>query len=252
MMSVICSICLERVRSPVCSPCGHIHCEDCLSEAIGAPDGSSQANCPTCRAPFYVNPSEKVSRQYRRYIYPSTRRIYLDEHPDEDLHAKLADLESRLVKLINEKSTLHKRLQSAQIADLEAREARHQLTVAERKCKIAEAQLDERAASLRSAKEEMAGERDAHEKCKAECERLRQLLADAGRKRKRSDDETDVGSPAPKRGQPLRRRNTEYLSIPMTRSRSRSARRTTRALKREGSSSYLSVGSQRSLSVKVD
>ncbi|KZT20114.1 hypothetical protein NEOLEDRAFT_1076375 [Neolentinus lepideus HHB14362 ss-1] len=186
MSSVICSICLERVKSPVCCPCGHIHCEGCLNEAIDVSDGSSKANCPTCRAPFYITPTEKVPTKYHRYVYPSTRRIYLDEHSDGDLHAKVADLESRLVKVMGEKTTLLTRLEAAQksvesfrynqeIANLEIKDLRHKRLVWERKCASAEDKYNKNVSLLEKAKEDLASERKAHEQCKAECMKLRQM-----------------------------------------------------------------------------
>jgi hypothetical protein len=53
----LCSICLDTLRSPVRSPCGHIFCKFCIDQHFSimlsdsqSPDTRRKKLCPLCKA----------------------------------------------------------------------------------------------------------------------------------------------------------------------------------------------------------
>ncbi|KAJ7504234.1 hypothetical protein B0H11DRAFT_1981311 [Mycena galericulata] len=81
-----CGICLSRLNEPICVPCGHVYCSDCVSAHVGATsaDGFSAA-CPACREPFYtVRPELScLPKPFHKFALPSLRRVYIDLEPLE-------------------------------------------------------------------------------------------------------------------------------------------------------------------------
>ncbi|EPQ56296.1 hypothetical protein GLOTRDRAFT_92799 [Gloeophyllum trabeum ATCC 11539] len=57
-----------------------------------------------------VYPQSHVPKRYQKYVSPSVRRVYLDEHSDEDLQRKITDVEARLAQVTKEKMELRKQL----------------------------------------------------------------------------------------------------------------------------------------------
>jgi SUMO ligase MMS21 Smc5/6 complex component len=50
-----CIICMEPYESPVITPCYHIYCQECLSQAL-----AHAKQCPTCRAPMGIDNITKL------------------------------------------------------------------------------------------------------------------------------------------------------------------------------------------------
>jgi len=77
-----CSICIDSLKEPVALPCGHVFCSECISRAVNTiiPTCIVQP-CPTCRSLYsiaYVDP-ELIPTSMRSHVFPSIRRLYLDE-----------------------------------------------------------------------------------------------------------------------------------------------------------------------------
>ncbi|KAA1470169.1 hypothetical protein DENSPDRAFT_849377 [Dentipellis sp. KUC8613] len=115
-----CAICLDNLKTPVVTPCGHMQCEACLKAHITASKDPIKAICPTCRTPFpVVSPDlEFVPRKYHMFINPSIRRVYIDLPDDqvEDLKDEVARLESSVASLRRDKALLMDRCESSMAA----------------------------------------------------------------------------------------------------------------------------------------
>ena len=44
-----CSVCLDVVDAPSCTPCGHVFCSECIMGVLGQGANNSQGPCPECR-----------------------------------------------------------------------------------------------------------------------------------------------------------------------------------------------------------
>ncbi|KAJ7252672.1 hypothetical protein C8J57DRAFT_1722859 [Mycena rebaudengoi] len=79
-----CSICVESFKAPVCLPCGHIFCRECIARTVDSVDASSiQHFCPACRAPYNVvapDPS-LVPSHLRPHLLPQIRPVFFDAPP---------------------------------------------------------------------------------------------------------------------------------------------------------------------------
>ncbi|PBK69133.1 hypothetical protein ARMSODRAFT_1019126 [Armillaria solidipes] len=75
----VCSICLPDFIDPVCTPCGHVYCSRCITEAtsIQRNQGSVTAPCPTCRKSFSINDDPR-SQDFREYFGYPLRRLYVN------------------------------------------------------------------------------------------------------------------------------------------------------------------------------
>ncbi|KAF8806899.1 hypothetical protein BYT27DRAFT_7100947 [Phlegmacium glaucopus] len=114
-MTINCSICLNIFKEPVCLPCGHIYCSNCLSDHINAPPTKGMtASCPECRTNFNIFTPELacLPRQYHQFILPSIRRVYLDLSACSTLQRKLEQAEARLKLHKNHEEALAKRCES--------------------------------------------------------------------------------------------------------------------------------------------
>ncbi|KAG5725038.1 hypothetical protein E4T56_gene12397 [Termitomyces sp. T112] len=97
-----CSICLSSFKEPVCIPCGHIYCTQCLADFVNTPDNeSTKASCPTCRAQFHLLTPDLVylPKKYHEYVMPVVRRVYLDLPRYSDLKKELKSSRERIKKL---------------------------------------------------------------------------------------------------------------------------------------------------------
>ncbi|KDQ61476.1 hypothetical protein JAAARDRAFT_76568 [Jaapia argillacea MUCL 33604] len=118
MSEITCSICLEQLKSPVATPCGHVHCNDCLTQVIESGEDGMKSSCPTCRAEFPVVTPDLafIPKKYHVFIQPPIRKIYLDIPAETvDLHEKIARLEARVLSLETDKAKLMDKCE-AQIA----------------------------------------------------------------------------------------------------------------------------------------
>lgn len=115
-----CGICLDDLKSPVSTPCGHLHCEACLFTHLEANADAITGSCPTCRAHFPItNPDLRfVPPKYHVFILPSVRRVFLDVsgQSNRQLQATATRLESRVNALLEDKRLLMERCESAMAA----------------------------------------------------------------------------------------------------------------------------------------
>ncbi|KAE9405353.1 hypothetical protein BT96DRAFT_1015585 [Gymnopus androsaceus JB14] len=104
-----CIICLSNIKDPVCIPCGHLFCSQCLSDYISSSsqDGYN-SQCPTCRSSFPIVSPELtcLPKHFHRYITPSMRRVYLDSNATQALQQKLTASQTQVKKLHLENSRL--------------------------------------------------------------------------------------------------------------------------------------------------
>ncbi|KIJ65526.1 hypothetical protein HYDPIDRAFT_75157, partial [Hydnomerulius pinastri MD-312] len=108
-----CGICLDQLKTPVSIPCGHIHCEKCLREYIGAGADALKSTCPTCRKPFHIASPDFafVPKKYHDFILPSVRKIYMDVSSLASLTEEVEILTSRLQTVARDKTALIERCQ---------------------------------------------------------------------------------------------------------------------------------------------
>ncbi|KAH9940735.1 uncharacterized protein BXZ73DRAFT_98565 [Epithele typhae] len=89
---------VERgLKVPVCTPCGHLCCEGCLTAYIEASDNAMSASCPTCRANFTIAIPDLhfVPKKYHSFMIPSVRRIFIPIDVEEEPSATVVDTEAR-------------------------------------------------------------------------------------------------------------------------------------------------------------
>ncbi|KAF9785073.1 hypothetical protein BJ322DRAFT_980647, partial [Thelephora terrestris] len=83
MSELTCGICLDDLKSPVSTPCGHLHCKKCMYEHVKSSTDAIRSTCPTCRSPFYTVTLDPtfVPAKYQPFIIPTIRKIYLNTDP---------------------------------------------------------------------------------------------------------------------------------------------------------------------------
>ncbi|KAI0831905.1 hypothetical protein BC628DRAFT_1310830 [Trametes gibbosa] len=118
MDALTCGICLESLRVPVSTPCGHLCCEACLTSYIEASPDALNASCPSCRASFSIAIPDLrfVPKKYHSLILPSIRRVFIsqsaqpdpDPAPDShhDLRTQVARLTDKIDALVQDKALL--------------------------------------------------------------------------------------------------------------------------------------------------
>ncbi|TBU45400.1 hypothetical protein BD309DRAFT_860265 [Dichomitus squalens] len=84
MDTLTCGICLDQLRLPVCTPCGHLCCEACLTSYLETSADAMNASCPTCRASFTIAIPDLrfVPKKYHTLIIPSIRRVFIADASD--------------------------------------------------------------------------------------------------------------------------------------------------------------------------
>ncbi|KAI5995575.1 hypothetical protein EDD15DRAFT_2254994 [Pisolithus albus] len=109
-----CGICLEALEKPVCTPCGHIHCEACLRNHIISGDDALKSICPTCRQEFHIAIPDLavVPEKYHDFILPTIRKLYIDVPSVCKLSKKVNALSSQVKVLSKEISRLDDRCDS--------------------------------------------------------------------------------------------------------------------------------------------
>lgn len=76
-----CNICLEELREPVLTPCGHLYCWSCLFRWLALTDHNTGGACPVCQAsvsaddviPVYGRPARKIMPESRRVNFHAQR-----------------------------------------------------------------------------------------------------------------------------------------------------------------------------------
>ncbi|KAJ3786783.1 hypothetical protein GGU10DRAFT_163918 [Lentinula aff. detonsa] len=104
-----CTICLSEMNDPVCIPCGHLYCSQCLSDYIASSSEDGYTTlCPTCRALFSIVSPELtcLPKHVHRYITPSIRRVYLDSSAVQSLQQKLVASQNQVRNLKKESERL--------------------------------------------------------------------------------------------------------------------------------------------------
>ncbi|KAF8972775.1 hypothetical protein BDZ97DRAFT_1782608 [Flammula alnicola] len=94
-----CSICLSTFKDPVCLPCGHLYCKECLSEHVNVPANQEMTStCPDCRATFNITIPDLtyLPKKYHPFISHAVRRVYIDVSPQSSLQKRLKKAEKRL------------------------------------------------------------------------------------------------------------------------------------------------------------
>ncbi|KAH9832644.1 uncharacterized protein C8Q71DRAFT_262521 [Rhodofomes roseus] len=115
-----CGICLDDLKNPVSTPCGHLHCEKCLISHVEANSDAITASCPSCRTAFPIATPDLrfVPAKYHRFIIPSVRRVFVDPPAETTklLKANVARLEERVRCLEQDKSLLMERCEASMAA----------------------------------------------------------------------------------------------------------------------------------------
>ncbi|KAI0630812.1 hypothetical protein C8Q77DRAFT_1135352 [Trametes polyzona] len=125
MDALSCGICLDVLRVPVSTPCGHLCCEACLTSYIEASADALNASCPTCRASFSIAIPDLrfVPKKYHSLILPSIRRVFISPNAQHDaeaavesqreLRAQVARLTDKIDGLVQDKALLMDRCEAA-------------------------------------------------------------------------------------------------------------------------------------------
>ncbi|KAI8969363.1 hypothetical protein BD414DRAFT_428737 [Trametes punicea] len=123
MDALTCGICLDEVKVPVATPCGHLCCEACLTSYIEASADALSASCPSCRAPFSIAIPDLrfVPKKYHTLILPSIRRVFISPNADtssggesqRELRAQVASLTDKIDALVRDKALLMDRCEAA-------------------------------------------------------------------------------------------------------------------------------------------
>ncbi|KAI0794268.1 hypothetical protein C8Q74DRAFT_566325 [Fomes fomentarius] len=117
----MCGICLDQLRVPVCTPCGHLFCEACLTSYIEA-SADLNESCPTCRAPFSIAiPDLRFVPKKYHSLTSGVRRVFISTdadgtrvHPDDaGLRAQIASLIEKVSGLERDKMLLMDRCEAA-------------------------------------------------------------------------------------------------------------------------------------------
>ncbi|KIM90343.1 hypothetical protein PILCRDRAFT_812079 [Piloderma croceum F 1598] len=120
MADVTCTICLEQLKMPVVIPCGHVHCEKCLTAHIQSGKDAIHSQCPTCRTTFnIVTPDWRyVPKKYHEFMIPSVRKVFIEIPSQAGFKNQIALLESRVKSLEKDKELLLTKCESSMAASV--------------------------------------------------------------------------------------------------------------------------------------
>ncbi|KAI6149559.1 hypothetical protein BKA82DRAFT_995166 [Pisolithus tinctorius] len=106
-----CGICLEALKKPVSTPCGHVHCEACLRNYIVSSNDALKSTCPTCRREFHIATPDLavVPEKYHGFILPTIRKLYIDIPSTSKLVKKVNSLKTQVKDLSKEIDLLDER-----------------------------------------------------------------------------------------------------------------------------------------------
>ncbi|KAL7280618.1 hypothetical protein ACG7TL_005555 [Trametes sanguinea] len=123
MDTLTCGICLDQLKVPVATPCGHLCCEACLTSYIEASADALHSSCPTCRATFTIAIPDLrfVPKKYHPFLLPSIRRVFIspnahasaDVESQRELRAEVARLTDKIDALVRDKALLMDRCEAA-------------------------------------------------------------------------------------------------------------------------------------------
>ncbi|KAK0188607.1 hypothetical protein F5146DRAFT_672449 [Armillaria mellea] len=91
-----CPICLNNLKDPVCPPCGHAFCAECLSRAVAQVNNGTQAPCPYCRKvfPIVMPNGQSLPPQLRPFVMDPIRRVYITTDNSQDQQNTRQHIES--------------------------------------------------------------------------------------------------------------------------------------------------------------
>ncbi|KAF8347996.1 hypothetical protein F5887DRAFT_881394 [Amanita rubescens] len=108
-----CNICTNDLISPVCLPCGHVFCNDCIFRAIRAiAPLTTMHHCPTCETSYStatLDPAA-VPPHLKANLLPSIRKIHFGgpSMPAQPSSSSDADLQTENARLRAENAALQK------------------------------------------------------------------------------------------------------------------------------------------------
>lgn len=76
-----CNVCTNTLTSPVCLPCGHLFCNDCIIRVIRAIAPLTTLHyCPSCQAPYSTDTLDgaTVPAHLRVHLLPSVRKLKIN------------------------------------------------------------------------------------------------------------------------------------------------------------------------------
>ncbi|KAF9472858.1 hypothetical protein BDN70DRAFT_886507 [Pholiota conissans] len=97
-MSLQCSICLCSFKEPVCLPCGHIYCKQCLSDHVNVPTNTRMTStCPDCRTTFHIAIPDLtyLPAKYHPFISTAVRRVFIDDSEYVAMQKKVKQMEKQ-------------------------------------------------------------------------------------------------------------------------------------------------------------
>ncbi|KIY63199.1 hypothetical protein CYLTODRAFT_426295 [Cylindrobasidium torrendii FP15055 ss-10] len=170
-MSGQCNICLGEFRDPVCIPCGHVYCSECIWECISSSEDSAYtASCPSCRTEFptAIPDLRALPKKYHPLVMPSVRRLFMETVDDiDELKRKVNSLENQNAilqrdnrRLMNVSERYMARLEAHKLGEQRALQTRDRLKgLLEEECARADEEAH-RADELQERFDEMAAKNE--------------------------------------------------------------------------------------------
>ncbi|KAM9779936.1 tripartite motif-containing protein 16-like [Neosynchiropus ocellatus] len=84
--SIACSICLELLKDPVTTPCGHNYCMKCLNDYWDVEDGRGGYRCPLCMKTYTERPVLMINTMLAELLEDLTK-VGPQTEPDESHYA---------------------------------------------------------------------------------------------------------------------------------------------------------------------
>ncbi|KAK0188608.1 hypothetical protein F5146DRAFT_1140155 [Armillaria mellea] len=111
-----CAICLCDFSNPVCTPCGHVFCSECLTKFIAertdtdsAEDGF-KAKCPFCREkfPIAIPNLRYLPEKFHPFVVDPLRKVFITSDNSEKLGllSRVENLEKEILDLKQKNASL--------------------------------------------------------------------------------------------------------------------------------------------------
>ncbi|KAK0438046.1 hypothetical protein EV421DRAFT_1906889 [Armillaria borealis] len=111
-----CAICLCDFTNPVCIPCGHVFCSECLTKFIAersdtdsAEDGF-KATCPFCREkfPIAIPNLRYLPEKFHPFVVDPLRKVFITSDNSEKLEllSRIENLEKEILDLKQKNASL--------------------------------------------------------------------------------------------------------------------------------------------------